>query len=71
VSALTLAKVFEAARRLPSLPAVVAELLRETQTDDVGTDELARKIPKDQGLRNFPICHREFPDALPGAYDDI
>ena len=50
MSALSLHKVIEQIRRLPSLPAVVAELLREFDSDGAGTNDLARKIGQDQAL---------------------
>lgn len=43
-------QVVEAVRQLPSLPAVVIELLQSADKDDVNADELANKIALDQAL---------------------
>lgn len=43
-------QVVEAVRQLPSLPAVVIELLQSADKEDVNADELANKIALDQAL---------------------
>ncbi len=50
MNALSLPHVVEQIRRLPSPPAVVAELLRDFQGDDIGIAKLAGKISTDQAL---------------------
>ncbi|HET7774733.1 MAG TPA: HDOD domain-containing protein [Azospira sp.] len=47
---LQLDRVVEAVRQLPSLPAVVMELLESAEREDVNADELAEKIALDQAL---------------------
>lgn len=48
--ALTLDEVARGIARLPSLPAVVVELLQSLGNDDVDTGQLARQIARDQAL---------------------
>ena len=50
MTTLNLADVLQAIHKLPSLPAVVLELIASMEDEEVDIDTLARKIALDQAL---------------------
>lgn len=62
MTALTMNEVLRAIHKLPSLPAVVLELLASLDQEEINIDELSKKVACDQGLtaRTLKVANSSF-----------